>query len=370
MIELNTDGIKKIQPLCPVFADCGGCQYQDISYEDELHLKEGQLKSFLKSAFDLAENVFHPILASPQEYHYRNRLDLKLVQTKAKEVLIGFSPKNRRQLIPVDACPIARQEISDFIPELKQQAPLKVTPKHRQANLVVRTGDDGRVFWGGIGRRSLELTQENYLWTEILGKRIFYSLDTFFQANLFILPKFIERLRGLKIWGPQTVFYDLYGGVGLFGIFLQDMVDKVVLIEEVQASLKLARHNVSRHQFKNFFIHDGKVEDVLPSMLEEMPLAQNVVMVDPPRAGLSDQTIEMLNALKNTRHLLYLSCNPQTLVENCKALSSHWKIVETTPLDFFPRTQHLEVFVVLDFVIPAEAGIQTGLMDGSPLPRG
>ncbi len=348
MIELNTDGIKKIQPLCPVFSECGGCQHQDIAYEDELRLKEEQLKSVFKQRLGIADGIFYSILASPQEYHYRNRLDLKLVQTKAKGIFIGFSPKNGHWLIPIEACPIARWEISDFIPELKRQAPLKVTEKHRQANLVVRSGDDGRVLWGGIGRRSLELAPENYLWTEILGKRIFYSLDTFFQANLFILPKFIEHLRGLKIWGAQTVFYDLYGGVGLFGICLQDLVGKVVLIEEVQASLKLARHNISYHQFNNFFVHDGKVEDVLPSMLDEMPQAQNVVMVDPPRAGLSDKTIEMLNGLKNTRHLLYLSCNPQTFMENCKALELHWKISEVTPLDFFPRTQHLEVFAVLE----------------------
>ncbi len=363
MIELNTDDILKVQPRCSVFDECGGCQLQHISYVDELRLKESRLKILLQDTLHLPERVFCPILASPQEYNYRNRLDLKLIQTKAKEVFIGFSPKGRHRLIEITQCPIARREISDFIPELKKQAALKVTQKHKQGNLVVRTGDDGRIFWGGIGKRSLQLQPPDYLWTEILGKRIYYSLDTFFQANLFILPKFIEQLRALDIWGPQAVFYDLYGGVGFFGICVQDLVGKVVLIEEVGASLTVARHNVAYHQFKNFEVHEGRVEALLPSLIDEAAgtwmdaikrmfsgksaKRNTIVMVDPPRAGLSDQTVAMLNTLKNTRYLLYLSCNPQSLMANCAALAN-WSITTVMPLDFFPRTHHLETLILLE----------------------
>ena len=348
MNTYNLEGLKRIPALCPVFQECGGCQHQDIAYADELRVKEAYLFSLFNDDVQLPQDVFHSILGSPQEYNYRNRLDLKVIQTKTKEIFIGFSPRDRHHLIPVEACPIARREISDMIPSIKVQAKAKITDKYKQANLVVRTGDDGRVLWGGIGRRSLELQPEDYLWTEILGKRIFYSLDTFFQANLFILPEFIKRLRSLDIWDPQAVFYDLYGGVGLFGICVQDLVGKVVLIEEVPSSLKLARHNVAYHGFQNFSIHDGKVEDVLPSIVDVMPQPLNIVMVDPPRAGLSDPTISMLNTLKNVRHLLYLSCNPQSLLLNCKVLQEQWTIKQVHPLDFFPRTQHLETLVLFE----------------------
>lgn len=346
MDACGKDVFKKIPAVCPVFDECGGCQHQDISYPDELKLKEDQLKALFVQQLDISDGVFQPIVPSPQEYRYRNRLDLKLVQTKSKEVFIGFSPQNKHRLIPIEDCSIAREEICKFIPAVKEQAKAKVTDKHRQANLVVRTGDDGRVFWGGIGRRSLELAPDNYLWTEILGKRIFYSLDTFFQANLYILPELMKRLRALPIWDPQAVFYDLYGGVGLFGICVQDLVGKVILIEEVIASLKVARHNVAHHDFKNFFIHDGRVEAVLPPMLETMVQSTNIVMVDPPRAGLSKTTVEMLNRLQNVKHLIYLSCNPESLLENCKDLKAQWTIREVHPLDFFPRTRHLETLVL------------------------
>lgn len=348
MDHYRYDDIPRIPAVCPVFNECGGCQYQDISYQDELRLKEEQLRASFRDEALGADELFRPILFSPFEYGYRNRLDLKLVQTKSKEVFIGFSPKERKRLIPVDSCPIARKEISDSIPLIKTQALLKVTPKHKQANIVVRTGDDGRIFWGGIGRRSLELEPQDYLWTEILGRRIYYSLDTFFQANLFILPEFIRRLRSLPIWNKDAVFYDLYGGVGLFGICVYDLVGRVVLIEEVNSSLKIARYNASHHHLKNFEVFDGRVEDVLPGMLEGIQTTQNIIMVDPPRAGLSGSTLTMINAIQTAKYLLYLSCHPQSLLENCKVLKSHWDIQEIHPMDFFPRTQHLETLVVFE----------------------
>ncbi|MBL8012269.1 MAG: hypothetical protein JNN05_00335, partial [Candidatus Omnitrophica bacterium] len=196
-------------------------------------------------------------------------------------------------------------------------------------------------------KRSLELPPENYLWTEILGRRIYYSLDTFFQANLYILPSFIERLRALDIWGKNSVFFDLYGGVGLFGLCVYDLVDKVVLIEAVPASLKLAKYNAAYHQLSQFIIEEGRVEDILPGKLALMTQTNNIVMVDPPRAGLSPQTVEMLNGVSNTNYLIYLSCNPQSLVENCWSLKDRWEIHKILPVDFFPRTQHLETLVIL-----------------------
>ena len=179
---------QKITPQCPVFGQCGGCLYQDIPYEEELRIKETNLKTLLQSRLNIADELFEPITASPRDYHYRNRLDLKLVCTKEQGVLIGFSSEGRNNIIPIEACPIAQQEISAYLPKVKREAINRLTPKYKMANLVVKTGEDGRVAWGGIGRRSLQMKEEDYLWTEIAGKKIFYSLDTFFQAIRSILP--------------------------------------------------------------------------------------------------------------------------------------------------------------------------------------
>jgi tRNA/tmRNA/rRNA uracil-C5-methylase (TrmA/RlmC/RlmD family) len=90
------------------------------------------------------------------------------------------------------------------------------------------------------------------------------------------------------------------------------------------------------------------VENVLPSLLGLMPQSKNIVMVDPPRAGLSELTVAMLNSVENVQHLLYLSCNPESLLANCKSLKDHWNIRVVLPLDFFPRTLHLETLVLFE----------------------
>jgi len=339
--------ISKIKPLCPVFGQCGGCLYQDIVYQEELSLKERQLKTLFDSSFPVDRTLFKPIVGSPKEYHYRHRVDLKLVKSKTRGIFIGYTPKEGRGVLAINECAIATEKIDQAIGRVKEEAINKLTEKYRQANLVVRVGDNEQVRWGGIGRRSLELKEEDYLWAEVNGKKIFYSLDTFFQANLSILPKLFDYLYAQPIWDNAS-FYDLYGGVGLFGILMAEKVNKVTLIEEVGASIKLARYNLARHQLKNFEIIEGRMEDQFLSVLKQQADNNVVAMIDPPRAGLSADVRGLLTDAENINHLLYLSCNPEALVRDLKNLcESKWKIKEITPFDFFPKTKHLETLVSL-----------------------
>ena len=341
--------IPKPTPLCPVFGECGGCQYQHISYDEELRLKQGYLKNLLTGRPNLKEDIFEDIVPSPEVYHYRHRLDLKLLRTKREEIFIGFSPENGFKVIAIDACPIAMRAVSNFIPELKRQAIARLPERYRLANLVVKTGDDGRVFWGGIGRRSLQIKESEYLWTEIQGKKIFYSLDTFFQANLSILPELIKRIQSLpEIWGPQTILLDCYGGVGFFGICLYHLVKKVILIEECPAALKLAQFNRRHHQLNEFEIYSGKVEDQLPQLLQTSANYKKVVMVDPPRKGLSASALNIFTQATEIDWLMYVSCHPESLARDLNSfLKADWQVTKIIPFDFFPRTKHLETLVVL-----------------------
>jgi tRNA/tmRNA/rRNA uracil-C5-methylase (TrmA/RlmC/RlmD family) len=346
--EQNSPAATAAEPLCPVFGECQGCLYQNIIYTDELKIKEQQLRDLLLASLDISEERFAPIVASPKPYHYRNRLDLKLKRTIEHGILIGFTPVDRRGILPVEECFIADQNISGFIPELKVEAVARLPPKYRLANLVVRTGDDGRVCWGGIGRRSCELAAEDYFWTQIEGKKIFYSLDTFFQANLSILPKLFEEIRSFDLWEAKPVFYDLYGGVGLFGIGLAERCERVIHIEENPSSVKLARYNIDVNRIGNFQIVEGKVEDELPRLLEEDPKKIKVAMIDPPRAGLSPNASKYLAGSKALNFLFYLSCNPESLARDLKGFTQEgWAVEKIIPFDFFPKTKHLETLVLL-----------------------
>ncbi len=347
--EVAPSEFERVEPLCPVFGECGGCSYQDIRYEDELVIKEKALKELLSSECGIGDSCFDPIVASPKEYHYRHRLDISFRKTKDGQFLLGFKPPKRKRTVEVDSCVIGREEISDFIPELRKQAIEKRPEKYRIANLVLRTGDDGRVLWGGMGRRSLELEPKDYFWTEVEGKKIYYSLDTFFQANLEILPQVMERIRQLNILDDETVFFDLYSGVGLFGFCLVDCVKHVVMIEESATSVRVARYNLA--EFKNkakIDIYEEKVESILSSLVKQFDNQKKIAMIDPPRKGVHPLTLEALVQTKSLEAVLYLSCNPVSLARDLKLMcAGGWKIEKVIPFDFFPKTAHLETLCLL-----------------------
>jgi 23S rRNA (uracil1939-C5)-methyltransferase/tRNA (uracil-5-)-methyltransferase len=327
-----------------MFGTCGGCQYQELTYDEALKLKEQGLRDLLKKNSFETEGCLENIIPSPQIYHYRSRLDLRLARTR-QSLLMGFSPQDGRRVVVAEHCPIAMPAISDFFPELKQEAVAKLPAKYRNANLVVKAGDDGRVVWGGIGRKSLRLAETDYLWTTVMGKKIFYSLDTFFQANLSILPRLVERIIDLKVFNPNASFYDLYGGVGLFGICFYDLVRNVVLIEENIHAVAMSRYNSGYHQMERFETIAGKVEEQFLPYLESSGDENAIAMIDPPRSGLAAGTIDAQAKIKN---LLYLSCKPEALVRDLSLLvKSGWHIKKVVPFDFFPRTRHLETLAFL-----------------------
>ncbi|MSR77997.1 MAG: class I SAM-dependent RNA methyltransferase [Candidatus Omnitrophica bacterium] len=350
MEEILTQEISadvQIKPLCPLFGECGGCAYQHVTYEYELELKHQQLSALFQRELGILSSAIDPVVPSLDPYHYRHRLDLTM-RTTREGFMMGFQHAGRRKVISVESCVIARKEVSNFLPQLKEEAIKRWPEDYNNANLVVRTGDDGRVVWGGIGRRSLELPEADYLWTQVNGKKIFYSLDSFFQANLGILPEVMKRLGELAGFDRETLFLDLYAGVGLFGICFSDQAGEVIMVEDSDTSVKLMEFNVKTQSMKPSSVLRGKVEEVLPGLLEASGWTKRIALVDPPRKGLHSAALTTLAKAKSLTKLFYLSCGPDALVRDLKIfLKEGWKIERILPFDFFPRTAHLETLVML-----------------------
>lgn len=335
-----------VEPRCEIYQTCGGCQYQHLSYTDELKAKTTYLQECLAKVINV--NIIEPIIPSPLEYYYRNRLDLRINRFKNEDIKIGFFPEGIKHVVPVNECPIASPDINAYLDDVKAQALKRFRPRYKQANLVIRTGDGKNPAWGGIGEGSLRQPSQDYFWTTIQGFRIHYSLETFFQANLSILPKVFDVLYDLPIWSPDALFFDLYGGVGLFGIGLSPLVKRVALIEQNTASVYVASYNKDYNHIENFDLYDGDVEFVLPKLFKYYGDGPKIVMVDPPRAGLTKEAVAWINQLQGVKHLLYLSCQPQSLARNLKAMSSRWQVRRIIPFDFFPKTRHIETLVWLE----------------------
>lgn len=339
-----------ISPSCSIFGQCGGCSYQDIPYSEELALKDAQVKELFNNANILIdEQAFLPIVPSPQEYNTRHRIDLTLIRTKEGEHLMGFNNPLTRQLLEINACPTARQEISDFIPQLKEDAIAMLPPKYKRANLTVRCGQDGRVVWGGIGKGSLKMNPADYLWAEVNGIKIHYALDTFFQANLFILQDLIDTIKTHAQFKEDTVFLDLYAGVGLFGLSLSKDVSKAILIEDSKNSGTLAQYNIDYLKLKHVKTLCQSVDDALPGLLRLLKNFPVQAIIDPPRKGLSKDVAKLLSQSHSLEKLFYLSCNPETLVRDLKFFQEEeWTITQVIPFDFFPKTHHIETLVIME----------------------
>jgi tRNA/tmRNA/rRNA uracil-C5-methylase (TrmA/RlmC/RlmD family) len=342
-----------VEPPCPYFGRCGGCAFQHFPYEEELEFKRRKLREVLLGARDAALPPDwvepEPVVPSPRQFHYRHRLDLTMKRFRSEGIKIGYTERTRKYLLEVDECPIGMEAASEFIPELKETVRATVPDKYRTANLVVKTGDEGRVDWGGIGRGSLRREEADWLWTEINGRRVYYGLDTFFQANLSILPELDRRLGELLRARPPELFLDLYGGVGLFSILAADHAREVVLIEENPASVIIAEKNVREAGLANVEPAAGCVEDVLAEKLAGRDLGDCLAMVDPPRKGLTPEALELLD--EHLERMLYMSCNPQALARDLAWLTAPergWRMERVMPFDFFPQTPHLETLVLLE----------------------
>ena len=335
--------------ICPIASLCGGCDYQGLPYQEELALKNRRLRELLADALDLPEDRMATIVPSPKVTHYRNRVDLSLRKTRQGEIFIGYRPSERRRsVLSVDHCAIAEEAINEALPRIKEEARQRLPDRYRMASLTVRTGDDRRVYWGGIGKRSNRLRPDQYLWTDAAGPRIFYSIDNFFQANVAIFPHLFAEIRTTGVLTKETVFYDLYGGVGLFSLGLAGTVKTAVLIEQNPASLTLAEYNRVYHKLDNMVIYSGSVGEMFGVALADHRGKNNVAMIDPPRAGLSDEACRWLAEVKDMAFLFYLSCCPESLVRDLRVLTQGgWEVERVVPFDFFPRTRHIETLVLM-----------------------
>ncbi|OED37181.1 hypothetical protein AB834_02090 [PVC group bacterium (ex Bugula neritina AB1)] len=344
MLSLNTT------PLCDFFGTCGGCSHQNLSYSEQLTLKKKHLLSLFDELYPIDPSLIQDVLPSPTPYHFRHRIDLTIRKLKNNDFVMGYTPKGEKRILEIESCPIARKEISDFIPQLKKEAMAMWPPKYKRANLTVRSDDTLKVRWGGIGKGSLKMKPHEYMYTSIQGRKIHYAMETFFQANLHILPDVITFLTNLLETFPRHTLLDLYSGVGLFGISLEKLFKKVILIEDNKASHELANFNIEYNNLKHVKAFNSSVENALPEILSLVKEDFVIGMIDPPRKGLSSTVRDVLKTNANKlKTLLYISCNPETLVRDLKDLCSEsWSINKVYPMDFFPQTSHLETCVLLE----------------------
>lgn len=342
---------------CPYFEVCGGCDLRHMDYNNQLKYKENKVKEILKKFSKIDGIKVNNILECENSDGYRNKIKL-CVNRK-----LGLNKKQSHECINIDYCLLADSNINKIIHILNNYNLDNVNEvlirssyftKDKMIVFSVKNGKKLDINLTEFEKMGINIIVQNGNNQEILtGKgniieklnNISYiiSPSSFFQINTRQTLKLYDLiLKKCNLKGKEIV-YDLYCGTGTIGIYLSNNCKKVIGIEINEEAVKDARANVKLNDIKNCEFYSGDVSDVISSQTEPA----DIIVVDPPRAGLDNVTIENMFRL-NPKKIIYVSCDPVTLARDLNILSEKYNIDDVTPVDMFPNTYHVETVCVLE----------------------
>ena len=388
VIQIIEKSSKRVEPDCTTFDKCGGCDLRHIAYSETLKIKQEKVQNLVNKMLKNKVKV-NETVGMENPTFYRNKAIYPVTQDKK----VGIFAKRSHNIIPINECKIQTkisQEISKYILDnWKDSIYDEETGKGLLRNIMVREGfktneimlvlvqnGEKNVFETNsklkienvikefpkiktivinvnTEKTNVVLSRKNIIVygdgtiTDRLGDYEFkISPNSFYQVN----PVQTEKLYNLAIKGAKLkkddILCDLYCGIGTIGIFASKYVKKVYGVEIIEEAIKDAKQNAEINNVDNIEFIQGDVEVAFNKMLDN-GVKPSVVIVDPPRKGLDSKTVQNLCDLKLDR-LVYVSCNPATLMRDLQVLEDVYKIDSITPVDNFCYSSHIECVAVLE----------------------
>jgi 23S rRNA (uracil1939-C5)-methyltransferase len=383
---------ERVDPPCAHYPACGGCRFQDLAYESQVTAKQAQVRDALVRIAGVAEPPLEPIVPAASQFHYRNKLEYSFTRTPSGPAL-GFHKAGRwDEVLEVERCWLTtdlgnavRDAVRDWAREEGLEAYSQEDGSGYLRHLVLREGRNtgqllvmlvtapGEKFETGylvdVLRRFPEVRSVHWavndtpaevtnlpttlLWgeeaieEELLGLRFRVRPNAFLQTNTEmaeVLYRLAIEYAGLT--GGETV-YDLYCGTGTIGLAMASDALTVWGVEISEESVACAIENMALNEIGNAAFFAGNVSQSLEELAERAG-RPDVVVVDPPRAGLAGKALRRMARLEAPR-LVYVSCNPTTLAGDVKQLRAEWgyELVRARPVDMFPHTPHVETVALL-----------------------
>lgn len=335
LIEILEPSPDRIEPHCPHFTLCGGCQYQHLPYQKQLEWKTRQVSELLEHMVGV-ETEISPTFPSPREWGYRSKITPHFQKPKPKEDFpIGFLEVNRRtRLVDIYHCPIAMDVINANLQEVRDNVKKNAADYKKGATLLLRATEN-RVE-----------TNHRAPVSEKVGDLIFHFLaGDFFQNNPYILEDFTNHAAEQARGPGQKYLLDAYCGSGLFGLTLAKHFEQVVGIELSETSADWARRNALTNGIENAKFIAASAENLFADIT--FPSGETSVLIDPPRKGCSEDFLKQLFKFGPSK-VVYVSCNPATQMRDLKSfIAEGYSIDNIQPFDLFPQTRHLECVISL-----------------------
>ncbi|MEN9361404.1 MAG: hypothetical protein RL095_2939 [Verrucomicrobiota bacterium] len=333
---------QRVEAQCPLYGRCGGCQYQHATYDEQLRLKTTQLLETLRRLGGVPVEKLDEVIAAPSAWNYRNRISLHPVETN-RGLRYGYTALDNQEILPVDKCPLARDEVNAEIRKLgKSDYGRKNTRRDTPRDVSIRWAPgSGTVCLFGSAPPNLPWRKE-----DLAGLPYSVPAGSFSQVN----PEVGSLLFDLVgRWGasiPYARAVDAYCGAGFLGLALQGK--PVFGIENDGPGIEAARVNaVQRGCAGTHKYEAGDAGKLLDAALRLQP-ENTLLILDPPRAGCSDKAIASI-ASRKPRWILYVSCEPSTLARDLKGLcAAGYQLSRCALLDMFPQTAHFESAVLME----------------------
>lgn len=337
LVEVLEASPDRVEPECPLYARCGGCQYQHISYERQLKEKTQHVKELMQKLGDIEfpVDIAH---GSSQVYNYRSKITPHYNRPdKDGSQPIGFLQYGRRnQIIDVEHCPIATDAINEALPEAREEARRSGGKKRRQRGGTLLM----RHVLEGVVKDPQDIVSER------VGEVTFqFKAGEFFQNNPYILPDLVDYVASEASAEDARYLVDAYCGVGLFALSTAKSFELVAGVEISEPAVRWAQANCKISGIKNARFVIGKAEAIFKGL--KFPSEETAMVIDPPRKGCDESFRQQLLQYRPQR-LVYVSCDPATQARDLKDfIEGGYKITKVQPFDLFPHTRHVENVVSL-----------------------
>lgn len=404
VVKIKKFSEKRAELQCPHFGTCGGCRWQNLNYSDQLEAKQQQVRDNLERLGHVDCSMMQPICGSEKIFYYRNKLEYTF-STKAWHDLppapdappepgaLGFHiPSLFDKVLNIEHCALQddlsnkiRLAVRDYA--IGHQIPFYDIRNHTGClrNLIIRNTSTGQwmvvvviaEYYDGwkdlmehIKSNFPQITSLQYIFNDKMNDSysdlpsVTYSgqnfveevmegyegapalhftirPQTFYQTNSPQAQRLYSYVAQFAEVNPTDVVYDLYTGTGTIALFLARMAKRIVGIEYVEDSIVAAKENAQQNGIDNTEFFAGDMAKVLTPEFVAQHGQPDIVITDPPRAGMHEKVVEQLLNMA-PRKIVYVSCNPATQARDLELLSTKYRVARIQPVDMFPHTQHVE----------------------------
>lgn len=369
----------RVEPRCGHYLACS--PYQDMDYGLETGIKRTQAAEILSRGLKRSFAAIR-LTPSPEIWGYRNKIGLRVLREGDSARFVYHEPGERDSFLPVDRCYLVPDRTNDLLAALRTT--IEAGPLTTVEGVEIRTSrwsgeslllcelsseterEAVAAAWRGFrkefglvgavaavfdGKRTRDerLFGRDFIEERAGGLVFRIGARSFFQTNVPVLERVFEDVAAAAGLGGDEIVADLYCGVGTFGLFLAKRCREVFGVEPEPDNVAFLKKNLELNGIGNFAVCEGTAEEWLPEVLERAPA---VVVLDPPRRGVDPEIVARLVDDPVAR-VLYLSCNPTTLVRDLQGFEKAYDVTDVRVYDFFPHTPHIETLAVLERRPPA-----------------